>query len=218
MRRPAPTHPPRRRPGWTTRLRRLRRRRGARWALAGLAAIVAGLATQVVLADVRAELAAVERAAVVVATRAVPAGTPLGPDDVGVVDWPAALVPDGALGEPPLGRAAAVDLAAGEPVLEARLAPPGVSGRAAGLPAGTRAIGVPLPPHAVPLRPGDRVDVLATVEPTTAGTAPAVVLVVAATVVDVAEGRATVAVPAADVTRVAAALAHGVVDLVLTPG
>jgi Flp pilus assembly protein CpaB len=167
---------------------------------------------------VRAELAAGGRTPVVVATRAVAAGTAVSSADVDLVEWPTPLVPDGALTEPPLGRAPAVDLAAGEAVLGSRLAPEGVAGAAARLPPGTRAIGIPRPPHAVALRPGDRVDVLATVAGATAGTAPAVVLSAAATVVDVAEGRATVAVAADDGTRVAAALTHGVVDLVLTPG
>ncbi|HSL56228.1 MAG TPA: SAF domain-containing protein [Acidimicrobiales bacterium] len=209
---------PRHRPGLLTRLRRARRRPAARWALALAAAVAAGAVTHLALSDVRAQLAAIEEAPVVVATRAVAPGAPLGPADVAVARWPAALVPDGALTDPPLGRAPTVALARGEPVLTSRLAPQGVAGTAARLPAGTRAVGVPLAPHAVVLEPGDRVDVLAAVDPGLAGTAPAVVLTAAAVVVDVGDGRATVAVPVDVVGRVTAALAHGVVDLALTPG
>jgi Flp pilus assembly protein CpaB len=132
---------------------------------------------------------------------------------------------------------------AGEPVVASRLAPHGLTGTAALVAPGERAVTVPPGPAAAPpLVVGDLVDVL-TVLPVGpggagehgdrgehgdgdgdhgdgdgGGEAPAFVLVEQAAVVDVTDGAVTVSVPAADAPRVAWALASGTVVLALAGG
>jgi hypothetical protein len=115
-------------------------------------------------------------------------------------------------------------------VVAARLAPAGLVGAAALVPAGERAVAVPTGPAPTPpLVVGDRVDVLAVLPAAPAPEAgdrprgvgapgvsdPAFALVEQAAVVDVADGVVTVAVPEADAPRVAWALGHGSVVLAL---
>jgi Flp pilus assembly protein CpaB len=114
------------------------------------------------------------------------------------------VLPEGPLAEAPVGGTALVPLAPGEPLLAAKLAPDGVSGVAALVPSGARAIGVPVGDAMPALQRGDRVDVLA----------PSVVAA-DAVVLDVGELVITVAVIAADAPRVADALARGPVTLAL---
>ena len=100
---------------------------------------------------------------VVVASTDLPAGSVVGQDDLEVADWPADLVPTGAVESPGglTGRTLAGALAAGEPVTDLRLVGPGLT---AALPEGQVAAPVRLADLAVAglVRPGDRVDVLAT--------------------------------------------------------
>jgi len=97
---------------------------------------------------------------VVVAAREIPAGTTLTSDDVRVVRFPRALLPERAVADPGsvLGAATAVPLAAGGPVLPGLLADEEVRG-----PAGTVVATVRFADPAVAglLSPGMRVDVLA---------------------------------------------------------
>ena len=118
---------------------------------------------------------------------------------------------------------------AGEPLVAARLAPDGLTGAAALVPAGHRAVAVPIgPAGAPPLAVGDLVDVVAVV-PVDAARAgeghgdggeeaatPAFPLVERAAVVDVGErGRRRSRCPERDAPRVAWALANGAVVLAL---
>jgi pilus assembly protein CpaB len=100
---------------------------------------------------------------VVVASDDLPAGAVLLLDDLVVARWPDGLVPDGAVGSPGelVGRTLAGALRGGEPVTDVRLVGPGLT---AMLPAGQVAAPVRLADLAVTglVRPGDRVDVLAT--------------------------------------------------------
>ncbi len=100
---------------------------------------------------------------VVVAAHALTRGTVLGEDAVLVAEIPAAFVPPGAIRsvEDVVGRTIATDLAEGEALTRTRFGAAG--GPLASLvPSGLRAFPVPaaMPPGT--LRPGDRVDVLAT--------------------------------------------------------
>jgi len=101
----------------------------------------------------------------VVAGRDIAAGEVVDAGDVRVERRPRAMVPVGALASAAAvtGRTARVELAAGEVIVRRRLAPGGTSGPTAMLADGARAIAVPAGPGGrPPLRPGDRVDVLAT--------------------------------------------------------
>jgi Flp pilus assembly protein CpaB len=74
------------------------------------------------------------------------------------------------------------------------------------LPAGARGVAIPTSPGALPVAPGDRVDVVA-----------AQLVVPAATVVKVGDEAVVVAVAEADALAVARAVTDGQVSLVLDP-
>lgn len=155
-----------------------------------------------------------------VATRRLDAGVALRTTDVAVRRLPAALLPNGQLAASPAGKVALVPLAAGEVLLAAKLVPDGVSGVAALVPDGHRALAVPVDAGALALRPGDRVDVLATFDVADAGAQPAgpptFPVAAGALVVDATDDAITVAVTADEAPRVAFALARGTVTLALT--
>lgn len=152
---------------------------------------------------------------VVVAARPVGQGVAVVGPDLVTKAVPASLAPDGAFAsvDQVRGRTAVVPLAAGQPVLPGHLAPDGLSGVAALLPPGSRAVSVPAGSTAPPMQRGDRVDVLATLE-----ASPTLAVALDAPVVDVAEDTATVAVSPEEARAVAYALAHGSVTVALTPG
>lgn len=109
-------------------------------------------------------------ARIVVATKPLEFGTLLTSDNIRLLNWPAASVPDGAflqLDEAMKGgRVALRPIVVGEPVLASKVS--GTDGRAvlsANLPAGMRAVAIPISATsgvAGFVRPGDAVDVLLT--------------------------------------------------------
>jgi pilus assembly protein CpaB len=126
---------------------------------------------------------------------------------------PEGVIPPGALSEPPVGRVALVALVPGEVLLDSRVAPEGLTGVAALVPEGWRAVAVPATTvtGAIPvLDIGDRVDVLVTL-----GEPPTVVVADDAVVVDVNDESVTVAVPRDDAPRVAFGVVAGGVTLAL---
>jgi len=135
-------------------------------------------------------------------TRDIAAGTRLGAGDVRRVRLPAGAVPRAALATDPVGATAAVDLVAGEVLLDRRL---GARGLAALLGPGTRALAVPRAAGTPPLERGQRVDLVG----------GGVVIVEAATVIDVEDSGITVAVPAPVAPTVAEAVVAGTVTLLL---
>ena len=173
-----------------------------------LVAAVAAVAASAVGSVVDRATAPVRRlgplVAVPVAARAVDMGTVLTDDDVRWRRLPAGVLPEGPRADDPVGRATLVPLVPGEPLLVSKLAPDGVVGVAALVPAGARAVGVPVADGMPPVRRGDRVDVLA----------PSVVAA-DAVVLDVTEVVITVAVVAEDAPRVVEAMTRGVVLLAL---
>ena len=131
-------------------------------------------------------------------------------DDVAVREMPAAFVPARAATSAGavVGRTVVVALFAGEPVLEAHLAPAGVHGLGAHLVPGRRAMAVPVGAAAPAVRAGDVVDVLATVEgEKTSAVAEA------ATVLAVGTDAITVALSMDETSGVADAIARGAVTL-----
>ena len=196
----------------------LRRQPRLWWLLTIATALAVGWVVSSIVAEADRTRAAWGTTTVVaVATRDIAAGDPLRTADVELVDRPLAVVPDDALDHVPDGRVAATAIGAGEVVVAARLAPVGVTGLAATLPAGSRAIAIPVEVGlAPPLAVGDRVDVLVALAPEAAGAGPPGFVVAAgALVVSVDEGAVTVAVSAPAAPRVAVALGHGAVTLAL---
>lgn len=151
-----------------------------------------------------------ETRAVAVATRALEAGAAVAADDVEVRWWPVGLAPADAVAEPPVGRIVSAPIVEGEPIVAARLAPAGLSGLAALVPAGWRALAIPVTAATPPLQVGDHVDLLATFEQATEGP-PTFLVATEAQVLVVGEQAVTIAVPAADVARVAFAVSTGTV-------
>ncbi len=196
----------------------LRRQPRLWWPIVVLVALSLGAAVSSVVAGAertRDEWGATE--VVAVASRGLEAGAAIQPGDIDLVERPAAMVPDGAVRAVPRGELAAAAIARGEVLVASRLAPSGLSGVAATLPAGTRAVAIPLEAGlAPPLEAGDHVDVLVALAPEAAGEGPPGFVVTAdALVVDVAEQAVTVAVPRAAAPKIAVALGAGAVSLAL---
>lgn len=158
-----------------------------------------------------------DTAPVLVVSRNLAPGAPVGLDDVEVVDRPIATIPHTALHALPRGAVTLAAVFAGEVLVEGRLAPSGLHGVAAMLPAGTRAVAIPRDPAtAPPLAVGDRVDVLVALPPEAAGNGPpGFALAAGAMVVAVDEAAVTVAVERDAAPRVAVALGQGAVTLAL---
>ncbi|MBK5224373.1 MAG: flagella basal body P-ring formation protein FlgA [Acidimicrobiia bacterium] len=156
---------------------------------------------------------------VAVATRDLDVGEVISGGDVEVADLPSRLVPADALTDLPVGRSVRSPVVDGEALVASRLAPEGSIGVASTLDAGERAIAIPTPAHRAPIEVGQRVDVLATVDPSMVpGRSPTSVVAEAARVLDVTETGITVAVSVTTADRVATALASAVVSVVVAPG
>ncbi len=152
-----------------------RKRRSATWGVlfivvAILAAMgAAGLLTRYM--DARVAAARVPTSQVVVAQVDIPVATPIKAEWLSVVAWPLSARPDGALSDPApvIGQVAVVPITRGEAVLPTKLAAAGArSGLATLLPAGMRAVAVRVDDVvgvAGFLHPGDRVDVIVTMQP-----------------------------------------------------
>lgn len=123
----------------------------------GTAAAVAG----VLRSTQQARAAWGDARPVVVAVRALEPGDVLDAAAVEVRDLPTVAVSAEALASPPAHATVREPIAAGEPVVPGRLAPTGVTGTAALVPDGHRAVGIPVGQLATPpLAPGDVVDVV----------------------------------------------------------
>lgn len=140
-----------------------------------------------------------------VAARPLPLGAVVGDDDVRWRSLPAGVLPDAPVERSPVGRTVVVPVVAGEVLVASKFAPGGLSGVAALLPAGARALAVPVVAGNPSVQRGDRVDLLAEAD----------VLARDAVVLDVTAEVVTVAVVADDAPRVAHALSTGVVTLSL---
>jgi Flp pilus assembly protein CpaB len=160
--------------------------------------------------------------------------------DAGAVtqrEVPSAAVAEAASDVLPLGAVVRYPIAAGEPVVASRLAPQGLTGVAALVPDGQRAVAIPTGPAGMPpVQTGDRVDVVAfdpgSAEPEietdvpeqdedegpSTSSAPATTLVDQALVVTADDTAVTVAVPAELAPTVAYGAAQGLVVLTLVGG
>jgi Flp pilus assembly protein CpaB len=185
--------------------------------LLALASVLALRSAAAVTASGAARYGRLRQVPVVVAP--VAAGDVVPASAVALVERPGGTVPDGgAVAGRWAGRTALAPLVRGEVVLASKLAPDGLRGAAALLPAGFRALAVPSGPGGrPPLDVGDHADVLVTLTDVDAG-GESVVVASAALVLDVDESAdtVTVAVPATDAPALASAIATGAVTLALT--
>jgi Flp pilus assembly protein CpaB len=193
--------------------RRIRRSAALYWLAAALLAVGGAR----ILLDTARDAEAARRSwgetrLVMVATRPLPAGRVIATGDVTPRQWPAALVPPGALTEMPVGRTVTTPVMEGEALNALRVAPDGVGGAGALLGGNRRAVAVPTGPGRLALAVGDRIDLVAI----GADGRPAVVGV-DGEVLAVAEDTVTVAVGAGDGPAVAAAVAAGEVTPLLRP-
>jgi len=191
--------------------RRLRRHPLAHWllvlGLATLSALVVGRRT----AEADAARAAWGTTkTVAVATRAIDAGATIDAAAVSLERWPSAVVADNALEALPIGRAARVALSPGDMLRADDIAPEGVTGLAALIPDGWRAVAVARGTASVAVARGDHVDLVVATSDGSAATAARGALVLAADAKTL-----TVAVPGDVADRVAAALATAAVVPVL---
>jgi hypothetical protein len=218
----------------TVRTRRaLSRRAPRRFGVAALAAATGLTVTSLLGAAGAARDRWGDTRPVVVATRDLAPGEVLDGGTTEIRDLPAAVLGEAVLAEAPTDAVVRHPILAGEPVVATRLAPAGLVGAAALVPAGERAVAVPTGPAATPpLVVGDWVDVMAVLPTAPAldvgdgpggvggpgGSDPAFALVERAAVVDVSDGVVSVAVPEADAPRVAWAVGNGSVVLALAGG
>jgi Flp pilus assembly protein CpaB len=181
--------------------------------VAGLA-LVTAVSTATVLGRARAEAARFgPLTPVVVARHDLAPGSRISADDVVVRRWPARLLPASAVERVPQGAVVTQPVLAGEPLVAPRL------GRRL-LPPGSRALAVPTGPGRLLVRPGDRVDVLATFDPLVVPPGRDLTETVAAgaAVVAVRADSITVAVTSNEAPRMAQALSQATITLALTGG
>ena len=194
------------------RLYRLRRHPLAFWSTVAVVALAASSAA----ARLGPPAPAAPTVRLPVASHPIAAGTVLGRADLRWRRWPVRWLPSAPVAEEPAGRTAMVDLMAGEPLLAARLSGLGGLGLGALVPSGERALAVPAG-KAVPLRRGDRVDVLATFDAEPTEGDPTGAVATGALVLDAGADTVTVAVPVELAPKVAFAVAKGTVTLALAP-
>ncbi|MEX2293704.1 MAG: hypothetical protein WD691_07930 [Acidimicrobiales bacterium] len=196
----------------------LRREPRLWWAVVVSLALSAGwLASEIVSGAEQTRRAWGTERLVLVARHDLDAGDNVDAGDVELVARPAALIPATALERLPADPVLRVDVIEGEVLVAQRLAPSGLQGAAARLPAGTLGVAIPIDSSTTPpLTPGDRVDILVALPRDTAGNGPpGFTLTAAALVVAVDDASATIAVPRDLAPRVAVALGEGAVFLAL---
>jgi Flp pilus assembly protein CpaB len=200
-------------------LRRVLKRPVPWWAGAAALALFAGLLTARMASAAVAQQSSWGAAeAVVVLRHDVAAGELVDAGDLELRQLPRLAVPSGALRAVRAG-VAVVDLHRGEALTRERLAGASTSALAARLPAGTRGVAIPLDETSVPVRRGDRVDVIVTVDPESAGQGPPSFVVARnVPVVGVTDEAATVAVPLDLAPKVAWATTTAAVTLSLVSG
>jgi Flp pilus assembly protein CpaB len=196
----------------------LRRRPRLRGALVAAVALLCGAAVAATVQQAEdARDAWGEATRVLIASEDLDAGTRLTTGNTRVAAHPAPLVADGALTGVPADARVAAPVLEGEVVRAERLAPAGASPVAARLPAGTRAMAIPVEVGTTPpLRVGDHVEVLVALSPeSSAGGPPGFSLVEDAPVVEVTDAAVTIAVARDVAPRLAAAFGRGAVTLAL---
>jgi Flp pilus assembly protein CpaB len=216
----------------TVRLRRVLVRTITRRAIVVVAAVVTAVAVgSVVRSAEQTPSRWSETRPVAVAERDLAPGDVVDGAVVVLRELPVAAVAAAASDTVPLGAVVRYPIAAGEPLVADRLAPQGLTGVAALVPEGHRAVAVANAPAGTPpVHPGDQVDLVALKpgsataisdldpagsEATSAAVDGATTLIDQALVVDVSDTAVTVAVPEALAPAVAHGAAQGLVVITL---
>ena len=139
-----------------------------------------------------------------VARHELTAGQVVRPADVRTVRWPDGLAPAGAVDHLAGPTVVAATVAEGEPLVSSRLGRAGSGPVAGRLPLGTRGVTIPIGDLALPVVPGDRVDLVGA-----GAAAPTAVAAERALVLQAGASSIVVAVQADELSAVAAALAGG---------
>lgn len=196
----------------------LRRQPRLWWVLVLSVALGAGWLVSAAVAQAdRSRLAWGTPRQVLVADHDLEPGEELQLSDVTLVARPRSMVPATALDELPAGAVVHARVLAGEVIVADRIAPSGLTGVAAILPPGSRAVAIPTEPGTTPpLTVGSHVDVLVALAPDSAGDGPpGFTLATDVLVVAIEEAAVTVAVPRDTAPRIAVALGQGAVTLAL---
>jgi Flp pilus assembly protein CpaB len=174
------------------------------WSVTLVAAALAGTITTTVVARAHSVLSSYgTRTSVPVAERALARGDIITDADIGWLEFPDGLLPDGRLHSDPIGRVVVEPVIGGEVLVESRLAASDVDGSGALIDVDRRAITIPTSAPLDAFVIGDRVDLL-DLDRWVARDA---------VVIDVADSSITVAVD----EREAPAVARAVVDGAITP-
>jgi Flp pilus assembly protein CpaB len=148
-----------------------------------------------------------------VARHDLPTGRVVADDDLEWQARPTAGIPASTVDDSPVGRVVTAPIVADEIVSRRRLAPDGVGGLAALVPAGDRAVAVPVEGTGLTVRVDDLVDIIvpSTGDDGLGGRRSPTLEPVAtdARVIDVSDVAITVAVSVADATALAGALGRG---------
>jgi Flp pilus assembly protein CpaB len=196
---------------------RLRRIPFLYWIVAACLAACTAMVIAKMAASAQARAAYWGRTAEVpVATAEIPAGQEVGADDFELRLVPVSVLPDSPVVDDPVGLVATETLVVGDFLVEARLGPAGVTGAAALLQPGERAVAMSRDAAMPPLEVGDRVDLVATFADGATGATGGTLLAGGCLVVDTGEEAVTVAVPASAAANVAAASGQGVLAIVLS--
>lgn len=202
-------------------LRALIRSNLAYWAVAGMLAAVTAL---VVMAFTNRATSLSTRygalRTVVVADRDIGLGALVSADDVSERSMPDRFVPADAPDTEAevLGRLIVLPAVADLPLVPGHLAPEGATGLGTLVPTDARAVAIPNTSSSTPVVAGDRVDILATLDPAAApDLEPTFVVAAAALVIDVSEAAVTLAVSPEEAKRVTYATVQGAVSLSLLP-
>ena len=182
-----------------------------------VAVLLLALITATVLLRVMDRAASAERRLgpvrrVLVTSAPVRAGQPLTSRNTSREDRPVSQLPQGALDDAPVGASVLGPVARGEVLTRAR-----VQSASMQQPDGTAAIAVPLGQTPLAVQSGDRVDVYATYDPSLVprGAAATSRVAVRAEVVRAGRTSATVRVPDAEATDLAAAVARATLTVAL---
>lgn len=192
---------------WLAHPGRAGRHAGRMRVLRRVAAAAIAVATLAAIAGARDLLARAESAAgplqtVTVARQPMTPGATVEAGDLEARSLPAGAVPDD-LADAPIGRIVVADIYAGEPLIEARLAPPDAAGGGAMLRRDEQAVAIPAEVVMPPLVPGDPVLLIDTDDPASAATTAT------GRVIAVGELAVVVAVPTADAAPIAVAASAG---------
>lgn len=196
---------------------RLRRSPKLWWSLVTVVALACGFIVRQSLQATEQQATALgSKEKVYVITRNFPGGELLTTSDVSQREIPKTFLPENPLKTSPVGKVALVKLGRGEILTSARIAPDGLEGAAALLPAGMQAVAVPKGNGTPDLHRNDMVDVVVSLSRVGEGEKPALTLARGAQVLTVDERSVTLAVRPQETEKLVFGLARGEAALVLT--